>query len=55
MTEMHIEELQGPFDTIIRRCRQIAQDLEGEGKNDEAEKFYLDAEKVKQVKEELFP
>ena len=37
---MHIEELQGPFDTIIRRCRQVAQDLEGEGKNDEAEKFW---------------
>jgi len=48
---MQIEELRGPFDTIIRRCRQVAQDLENSGKNDEAQEFYLNANKIKEVKE----
>jgi len=53
MSDMQVEELRGPFDTIIRRCRQVAQDLEGEGKNDEAQEFYLHANKIKEVKEAM--
>jgi len=53
MGEMQVEELRGPFDTIIRRFREKAQDLEGSGQNDEAQQFYLNAEKIKAVKEEV--
>jgi hypothetical protein len=55
MGEMQVEELRGPFDTIIRRCRQIAQDLEGEGKDNEAQRYYLHINKIKEVKEDLLP
>ena len=50
---MEVEELRGPFDTIIRRFRQTAQDLEEKGQNDEAQQFYMNAEKVKNIKEEV--
>ena len=50
---MIVEELNGPFDTIIRRFRQEAQDMESSGKNDEAQEYYLNANKVKALKEEL--
>jgi hypothetical protein len=55
MVDVEVEELRGPFDTIIRKFRMVAQDLESKGKDDEAQKFYLHAEKIKSVKEELFP
>lgn len=50
---MQIEELRGPFDTIIRRCYQMAQELESSGKDEEAEKYYLHANKIKEVKNEM--
>jgi hypothetical protein len=50
---MQVEELRGPFDTIIRRFRQEAQELEEKGQNDEAQQFYMNAEKIKAVKEEI--
>jgi hypothetical protein len=53
MGDMQVEELRGPFDTIIRRCRQLAQDLESTGKSDEAEEYYLNANKIKEVKEAM--
>jgi hypothetical protein len=53
MGDMQIEELRGPFDTIIRRCRQVAQDLESQGKDTEAEAYYMHANKVKEVKESM--
>jgi hypothetical protein len=53
MGDMQIEELRGPFDTIIRRCRQVAQDLEEKGQNTEAQEFYLNANKIKEVKEAM--
>jgi hypothetical protein len=50
---MQVEELRGPFDTIIRRVRQEAQELEEKGQNDEAQQYYLDANKVQNLKEEI--
>jgi hypothetical protein len=55
MVGIEVEELRGPFDTIIRKFRQVAQDLESVGRDDEAQKFYLHANKIKEVKEDLFP
>jgi hypothetical protein len=55
MVDIEVEELRGPFDTIIRKFRMVAQDLEKEGKDAEAERFYLHANKIKEVKEDLFP
>lgn len=53
MGEMQVEELRGPFDTIIRKCRQVAQELESQGQDSEAEQFYLNANKIKEVKEQM--
>jgi len=53
MGEMQIEELRGPFDTIIRRCRQVAQDLEEKGRDEEAQQYYLHANKIREVKEKI--
>lgn len=53
MVDIEVEELRGPFDTIIRRFRQTAQDLESEGKDEEAQRFYLNANKIKEVKEDI--
>ena len=50
---MQVEELRGPFDTIIRRCRQAAQDLESKGKDEEAQQFYLNANKIIEIKEQI--
>ena len=50
---MEVEELRGPFDTIIRRFRQEAQNLEDKGQNDEAQQYYLDANKVAEVRDEV--
>jgi hypothetical protein len=55
MGEMQVEELRGPFDTIIRKCRQAAQELESKGKDDEAQRYYLHANKIIEVKEDLLP
>lgn len=55
MADIEVEELRGPFDTIIRKFRQAAENLESEGKDTEAQQFYLRANKIKEVKEELFP
>jgi len=55
MVDIEVEELRGPFDTIIRKFRQAAENLESEGKDTEAQQFYLRANKIKEVKEELFP
>ena len=55
MVEVEVEELRGPFDTIIRKFRQVAEELESRGMDDDAQKFYLNANKIKEVKEELFP
>lgn len=53
MDDMEVEELRGPFDTIIRRFRQKAQELEGEGKDDAAQHFYLDANKITELKKDV--
>ncbi|MGV8172499.1 MAG: hypothetical protein ACP5OA_07455 [Candidatus Woesearchaeota archaeon] len=53
MVDIEVEELRGPFDTIIRRFRQAAEDLESKGKDEEAQKFYLNANKIKEVKEDI--
>ncbi|MGV8141783.1 MAG: hypothetical protein ACP5NW_05065 [Candidatus Woesearchaeota archaeon] len=53
MVDIEVEELQGPFDTIIRRFRQVAEDLESQGKDEEAQRFYLNANKIKEVKEDI--
>jgi hypothetical protein len=53
MDDLIVEELRGPFDTIIRRFHQKAQDLESKGLEDEAQQYYLNANKIKSIKEEL--
>jgi hypothetical protein len=50
---MEVEELRGPFDTIIRHCHQKAQELEEKGMDEEAQQYYLHANKIKEVKKEM--
>jgi len=53
MGDMEVEELRGPFDTIIRKFHQKAQDLESKGMDDEAQQYYLNANKIKEIKENV--
>jgi hypothetical protein len=53
MGEMQVEELRGPFDTIIRHCFQKAQELEEKGHDEEAQQYYLNANKIKEVKSQM--
>jgi hypothetical protein len=53
MGEMEIEELRGPFDTIIRHCHQRAQELEEKGRDEEAQEYYLNANKITEIKDQI--
>jgi hypothetical protein len=53
MGDMEVEELRGPFDTIIRKFHQKAQDLESKGMDDEAQQYYLNANKIKEIKDNV--
>jgi hypothetical protein len=53
MDDIEVEELRGPFDTIIRKFRQKAQNLESVGKDEEAQRFYLNVNKIIEVKEDV--
>ncbi len=53
MGEMEVEELTGPFDTIIRHCHQKAQELEEKGKDEEAQQYYLHANTIKDIKSKM--
>ena len=53
MGEMQVEELRGPFDTIIRHCFQKAQELEEKGKDEEAQQYYMHVNRIKEMKSQL--